>query len=437
MEQSSVVESKSEDSQDYDNSVLRLSKLTDQKTIGYPYEFYSALRSDSPVHYDEALGLYLVSRYKNIDEILHNTEVFSVEKGIEKQFSKGFSEEFNEILIRDGGGHFPESILTDPPYHTRVRRLMEKAFTAHRVKQISPMIRKIAVDLIDGIADRGHADGVRDLAVPLAARTISQQLGFVGVDDATIRRWSGAMTAQIGMLQSREEMLIHAKSMCEMQNYLIDRIHERQERPYEDMISDLVWAQTGDEAAPRLTFKETVALARALLVAGSETTATSISNLLFMLATRPEVAELLHDASDDDLRLSRFVEEFFRIEPPVRGLSRVTTREVELAGVRIPAGSQLLLLFASANDDREEFDDPRAFRMDRGNLARHLSFGSGAHRCIGMALARIEIKIMAQEVIRRLTDIKLAVSADEISYAPTIAARSILALPLTFSRRSS
>src|SRR5262249_51334938 len=155
-----------------------------------------------------------------------------------EQYAKGFMAEFKEILIRDGQGFFPDAIMTDPPFHTRIRRLLDKAFTAHRVKELEPRITAIIGDLIDKIADRGEGDAVKDCAVPMTIAIICEQLGLGEVEPKTIARWSSAVTAQIGRMQNREQMVENAKDVCELQNFLIAKMREREKEPKEDMISD-------------------------------------------------------------------------------------------------------------------------------------------------------------------------------------------------------
>jgi cytochrome P450 len=138
---------------------------------------------------------------------------------------------------------------------------------------------------------------------------------------------------------------------------------------------------------------------------------------------------------DDDRVMSRFVEEVLRLEPPVHGLFRTNMKAVELSGVAIPALSQICILFASANDDEAEFPCPRTLDLNRPNLGHQMAFGAGIHRCIGAALARMEIKVAAQEVIRRLDDIQLAIPREEISYLPTLGTHTVERLPLRFRRR--
>jgi cytochrome P450 len=411
--------------------------LLDPKILARPNAFYGVLRADDPVHYDAKLDMYLVSRYEDLQTVLRDPLTFSLEHGYEEQYVKGFAEEFKEILVREGGGYFPDVIMTDPPKHTRPRKLLEKAFTAHRVATLEPRIRAIVVDFIEQIADQGEADGMKGFAAPLTIKIICEQLGFSQFDWEKIQRWSIGASATLSRMQSREEMLANAREMSELQVYLIDRIKERQQQRTEDLLSDLVYAEIDDPERPRLSFEEVVALSKPMVVAGNETTATAIGNLLFLLATDPKVVAALRECADDDRLINRFVEELLRIEAPVRGLARMTAKEVELGGKKLPKGAHLLLLYASANNDEKEFACPRTFDVNRPNVARHMSFSGGVHRCVGAALARMEIKVAAQEIIKRLDNIQLAVPAETITYLPTVATRTIAKLPLRFSRRTA
>jgi cytochrome P450 len=415
--------------------LLKTASMTDPIISARPRAYYAAMRELDPVHWDEKLGMYLVSRYEDIAKIQQDPITFSVNKGYHTQQAAGFQEEFQEILKRDGGGYFPDAIMSDPPYHTRIRKLMEQAFTAHRVKELEPRIERVVVELIESMADRGAADAVQDFAVPLTIRIICEQLGLDWDIKDKIQRWSIAVTAQIGRMQDRQQMLDHAAQICDLQHYLIGKMKERQENPKEDMISDLVHAKEGEGADSVLNFSEAISSIRALLIAGNETTATALGNLFYILATQPEVTELLKNAVDDDRLMNRFVEELLRFEPPVRGLARMTTKEVDLGGKMLPAGAHLLLMYASANEQEDVFPDPRTFDIERPNVGRHLSFGGGVHRCVGLALARMEIKVAAREIVRRIDKIKLAVAPDEIRYLPTVATQSIESLPITFARR--
>lgn len=402
-----------------------------------PFPFYRALREQRPVYYDAKLDVYLVTRYDDVEAVLRDPEIFSLEHGYQDRYANGFVDELAEIMNRDGGGFIRDIIACDPPAHTRLRRLLDKAFTAHRVKTLEPRIRQIVAELIEPLAQRGYGDGMKDIAAPLTARIICEQLGFDFEEVGTerIARWTTALLAQIGRMQTHEEMLANAKEMCDLQNYIIPHIRARERQPREDMISDLVHARLDDEANPTLSFEEKVSCVRALLIAGNDTTAAAITNLLMILATQPELAQKLREGADDDRTLTRFVEEVLRLAPPVHGLFRTAMRETKIGDTLVPAYAQVCILFASANDDDTHFSHPRELDLQRGNIGSHLTFGAGIHRCIGAALARMEIKVAAQEIIQRLDNIKLAVAADAIVYLPTLATHTITSLPLTFARR--
>lgn len=416
-----------------------LGSLADPTINAHPKEFFRAARTQDPVYFDEKIGMYLVTRYDDIVEVLRDPITYSDKMGYEAIYASGHFEEFKQILERDGGGFFPDAIKDDPPAHTRVRRLMDKAFTAHRVKMLEPGITAVIVDLIEKLADKAArekvVDGVHEFAIPVTIRVICEQLGISHFNADKIQRWSQAVTAQISQMQNHDQMVENARQICELQNFIIAEMKAREAVPREDMISDIVHAQLEDGS--NLTFKEAVSLIRALIIAGNDTTATAIGNLLFVLATQPNILKTLQSSVDDDRLLTRFVEELLRIEPPVRGLAKMTSREVTLGGKRLPKGAHMLVMYASGNDDETKFACPRNFDLNRSNLGIHVAFGTGVHRCIGASLARMEIKVAAREIVKRLDNIKLAIPAEEIRYLPTVATHTIKELPLTLTRRAA
>jgi len=403
-----------------------------------PFPFYRALREQKPVYHDPGIDVYLVTRYADAKAVLGDDETYSLEHGYQDRYANGFLDEFAEIMERDGGG-FIRDLAIDPPAHTRLRRLTEKAFTAHRVKDLEPRIRQIVIDLIDRVADRGACDGVADFGGPLTAQFICEQLGFdwseVGTERVAI--WTKAVLDQIGRMQTREDMLENAKVMCELQNFIIRYIEMREKEPREDMISDIVHAELQDSENPRLSRYEQISTIRGFLIAGNDTTATAITNLLLVLATQPGLMDELYPQVDDERVMTRFVEEVLRLLPPVHGLFRTAMKDVELGGTLVPKGAQLCVMYASANDDDTHFDHPRELDIQRPNVGTSLTFGSGIHKCVGLSLARMEIKVAAQEIIRRLDNIELAVPVEELTYLPTLASQSLERLPLTFTRRQT
>lgn len=419
--------------------LLQEGSLTDRKIQARPRDFYRAMRHGDPIHFDAKLGSWLVTRHEDISVVQSDPVTFSVKHGYSEQQARGMQEEFQAYLRDHGGGYFPDAIMSDPPYHTRIRKLMENAFTAHRVKDLEPRITQVVHGLIAEVIDRGNGqcDAVKDIAVPLTIRVIVEQLGLDHGMEDKISRWSHAVIAQISAMQSRETMLENAAQIAELQQYLIAKMRQREENPSEDMISDLVHARVTNEdgSQEKLTFEEAVSLVRATLIAGNDTTATAIGNLFYVLTTKPGMAELLESVIDDERQLNRFIEEHLRNEPPVRALSRMTTREVTVNGTTIPAHAHMLLVYGSGNDDETVFPEPRKFDIARPNLGRHVAFGGGPHRCIGLALARMEVKVAAREIIKQMKNIRLAIPENEISYMPTVATHTIESLPITFEAR--
>lgn len=403
-----------------------------------PFPFYAALREQKPVYYDPGLDVWLVTRYEDAKAVLADNETYSLEHGYQDRFANGHVEEFAQILDAEGGG-FIRDLALDPPAHTRLRKLTEKAFTAHRVKSLEDRIRQIVIDLIEPLAERGHGDGIGEIGAPLTAHLICEQLGldFSKIGTEKVAWWTTAVIAQIGRMQTRDEMIVNARTICDLQNTIIAEIRERQENPREDMISDLVTARLEGTEPAELEFSELVATVRAFLIAGNDTTAAGIANLLHVLATHEGLCERLYPLVDDDRTMTRFVEEVLRLHPPVHGLFRTAMRDVELGGATIPAMSQICVMYASANYDEAVFADPERLDIDRPNVGANLTFGSGIHKCVGIALARMEVKVAAQEIVRRLTDIRLAVPPEELTFLPTLATHTFTALPLTFRRRDA
>lgn len=403
-----------------------------------PFPFYAALREQRPVYYDPGIDVYLVTRYDDAITILRDPDTYSLEHGYQDRYANGHVEEFAKIMNREGGG-FIRDLAIDPPAHTRLRRLTEQAFTAHRVKELEPRIAQIAASLIVPLAERGHADGMKDIAAPLTARIICEQMGFdfdeVGTEKIAL--WTKAVLAQIGRMQTHDEMIENAHIMCDLQKYVMARIREREETPREDLVSDLIHARAEGDENPVLSFEEQVSTVRGFLIAGNDTTAAAISNLFLVLATQEGLADTLYAQLDDDRVMGRFVEEILRLQPPVHGLFRTAMRDVELGGMFIPAKAQLCIMYASANYDEAKFTCPDRLDLERPNVGANLTFGAGIHRCVGAALARMEIRVAAREIIRRLDDIRLAVPVEQLTYLPTLATHTLERLPLNFKRRGS
>jgi cytochrome P450 len=409
--------------------------FADPAVLANPHNFYSRLRAEDPVHFDPKINSYIVSRYEDVTTVLRDSETFSQELGWNTQFGSGHQDELKAILQRDGGGFFPDVLLLDPPGHTRIRKLLGEALGMRRVEQLKPRITKLIKNRVDAIADRRRIDGVHDFAMPLTIDIMCEQLGFPReAETDRVPLWARAYIDQVSAPQTRDEMRANAALICELQRFIIARVKEREQDKKEDMITDLIYAVIEGDESTKLTFGETVALTRGLLLAGNDTTAMAISSFLLLISTRPDLSRYVASILDDNRALTRFVEELLRLKPPARGLFRFTTREVELNGTVIPASSQVLVLFASANDDETVFECPRQFEKDRSNVNRHLAFGAGIHLCAGIALARMELKAVIGELMSRLTDFELAVPMEELQYESSVTSMPLKKLPIRFKK---
>lgn len=409
--------------------------LGDAKTTSCPFDYYKAMRSEDPVHFDEKIGTFIVSRHEDILKALAQPLLFSSGLGFVAQGRHDYADEIEEYYRSKGVPHLENVVTSDPPYHTRIRSLMDKAFTAHRVASMEGFIEEIANNLIDGFIDAGNVEFVERFAIPLPIFIIADQLGISRSDLPAFKRWSDATVEPLGRLLSKERGMWCAEQTVEMWYYLKERITERRTAPRDDMISDLVHARIDDPENPELTPMELFQVIRGLIVAGNETTTTAIGNGLLILLRTPGLIEKLRAVIDDDRVFTRLTEEILRLESPVQGLPRVATADAELGGRQIPKGSLVYLGYASANRDTAKFNEADNFILERQNVAQHLAFGSGIHRCIGAMLARMEIKVSMRQIIKRLDSLQLAIPENELTYAPSMVVRSLISLPVSFTRR--
>ncbi len=396
-----------------------------------PFAYYRTLRQDAPVHFEEGLGMYLVSRHEDLEAVLRDPVVFSQELGYYKQMAHGHLDAMKEILERHGGGFFPDVANIDPPRHTRVRRLLSQAFSRKRMKSLEPQFEELVDGLLAKFVERGEVDGLHELALPMAIAFSMQQLQVDDLDMGTIKRWGSAYLSQFSLTNTREDMVRAAHELAEMQNYLIALVRRRMTEPEDDMLSDIITARTPDEEP--LSFEELVATARALLINTHDSMSTAFTNILFQVATNPEIATRFYEAAEEDSSMGRLIEELLRLEPPVRALSRITTEPVMLGQKALPEGAHLLVLFASANDDESVFECPRQFDPSRTNIRKSMTFGAGVHLCLGVSLARMQLLVAARQTAKRLKDLKLAIPVEEIRYIPNAALLAMERLPLTFA----
>jgi cytochrome P450 len=406
--------------------------------IECPYPFYDALRAQAPVHQLPS-GEYFVSRWEDVVEAARNTAVFSNNVGAFKEELRRAYIEGNEA---PGRPYTPwPSPFSDPPEHRRKRSFLLPLFSPARLRMAEPTIRATADELIDGFADRGEANFLREFADPFPSQVFFQLLGVPGEDVSEVRGWltqdSDALLNDAAGedATSTGSPLLHSATAgdgrAHARAYFEALIEERNHNPQGDLLTELVQAKaSADDGELDLYYLagEVSNLYAAL------TTVFMLASTMELLASDPQRCD--HVARSPEL-IPTIVDESLRLEAPVQWLQRYVTQDTTLGGVRIPAGSIVLLSWASGNRDHARFEEPRCFRLDRSNLARDLlSFGHGAHRCAGAALARLEGRVAFEQLLSRLPRIRLAADAVS-SHIGSTKYRSPRAVPIEFERHPS
>lgn len=363
-----------------------------------PYEQYKTLRDDHPVYQDPDTGIYHVSRYEDVRYVLSNHELFS--GNVRGRAPSERQLKVNNRFQERGWVPGPTLISRDEPNHKQMRAMFNEAFRPARINQLDPFVESTARDLFAGIRKAGRCEWVRDFAVPLPLSIIVRQMGADTADLWRIKSWTDAFFKRISMMLSEDEEMATVDKEIEAQHYFQPIFERLRERPDDTLLSELVnreipeWGRT-------LTDNELHAEMMAdTFVGGSETTTNALSAGVKLLAEQPEIWEQLK--SDPDKYLRTFIEEVLRLESPVQCLLRMATEEVEISGVKLPAGAVIAVRYASANRDERRFDEPEQLDLDRVKPATHLAFGSGAHHCLGAPLARRELwwgfKVLTEEV---------------------------------------
>jgi len=404
-----------------------------------PYPYYAALREHAPVHFAEGVQAWCVSRYDDVRTVLRDAERFS-------------SDAMRTLLIGAPPGTNPaadpavgqrmlslaqalpfplDSLATarnllaeDPPRHGPLRSLVNRGFTPRRIAAWEPRVRAVARECMAALRDRADLDLVSELAIPLPVQIITEMLGVEPARRHDFKRWSDRIMA--GVSGSGRDLDPVASglapamgSLCE---YVTGVAQQRREAPGDDLVSVLVNAQDGEIA---LTDAELGLFVLLLLVAGNETTTNLVGNAVDALLRHPE--QLARVRADRRL-VPALVEEALRFDSPIQLVFRRSTTDVELAGTRIPANSHVVVLIGSANrDERQWGPTAAAFDVTR-DATGHVAFGLGNHFCLGAALARLEARIVLDELVDELAQLERR--DERVEYVDSFLVRGPRALPL-------
>jgi cytochrome P450 len=346
-----------------------------------PFPYYSSLRQRQPIKWLEPLNAWAISRYQDVDFAIRNPQIFSSAKWIGQ--SLGDLNPAPEVSWM---------IETDPPDHSRLRKLVSKAFTPRTVSLLGPRIRAIAEELLAPLRAADEFDFVRAFSSTLPVIVIAEMLGIEPNHRADFRRWSDNVVHATSRPSTETERAAVRRTNDEMRAYFQDAIARRRKDPGDDLLTALVQAEEDRQV---LTSQEVLAMAMLLLVAGNETTMNLLGNTALALLAHPEAQAMVRR---DRALVPQLVEEVLRYDSPVQIVFRRTTRKVELSGTTIPGEATVFVLLGSANRDETKFPDPDRFDLKR-DASEHLAFGFGTHFCLGAGLARLEAKVALEEFL--------------------------------------
>ena len=388
--------------------------------LGDPYPFFARARSECPVFYAPGIDHWVVARYDDVKGVLLDQESYSAANTIAPIVP--LSEQAQAIL-RDGGwGQRPALGNNDPPDHARFRRNVQRAFTPRRVNELEPFVRATVDAAVDRLAPAGRCDLMAELLYDLPALVILQLLGIPDDGVEIVREAGNNRIAFVWGRPTADEQEQLAAAMVRFWQYLRGLVDDRASDPRDDLTSELLRVRGGDDSVFELD--EIASVLFAFLTAGHETTSSLLGNALRQLLERRETWDRLR--ADPEL-VPGAVEEVLRFDSPVVAWRRLTRRSVEIAGVAIPEGAQLLLLLGSANRDGAVFNEPDVFDVKRANATAHLSLGHGIHFCLGAALARLEARVTLELLGARLPSLRL-VAVQDVHFVPNTSFRGPIEL---------
>jgi cytochrome P450 family 142 subfamily A polypeptide 1 len=350
-----------------------------------PLEHYRWMREKAPLYWDPQAGLWGVSLHEDVMAVSRQPELFSSALGSRPE----------------PGGNVPSMINMDDPAHKRRRNLVNRGFTPRRLAEHEVRIRTIVTDLIDAVEARGHCDFVREIAAPLPMIVIGDMLGVLPEDRDRLLRWSEDLLRSSGS-DDPADLEASMRAAGDWAGYAREVIRDRRSRPLQDdLMSILVHSEIeGEELDDEALLHESLLI----LVGGDETTRHVITQGMEALIRHPEERrKLLLDPS----KIALAVEEMLRWVSPIKNMNRTATRDVELRGQQVRRGDRLLLLYHSANRDERAFEEPDRFDVERSPNP-HVAFGGyGTHHCLGASLARLELRVAFEELLRRLPDLEI------------------------------
>ena len=394
---------------------------SDPAFVADPYPAYERLRAAGRVLYDPDSDHWLVPHHADVNALLRDRRFGRTYLHVASHAEMGRPEEPEELgpfwhLIRNG------MLDREPPDHTRLRRLVAKAFTPRMVERLRDRVQARVDRLVDALADAGGGDLVAELAEPLSVAVISDLLGIPEADRPLLRPWSAQICGMYEVNPAPEAGRIASRAATEFSEYLRKLSRARRDQPADDLITALTQVVDGGD---QLTEDELIGTVVLLLNAGHEATVNFTGIGWWQLFRHPAQLERLRQ---EPALVPRAIDELLRYDTPLQMFERWVLEDVEIAGVAVPKGAELGLLFGSANRDPAVFPEPDRLDLARPGAAQHLSFGAGVHYCLGAPLGRLELELSFGTLLARLPDMA---PAQEPAWKPTYILRGLEALHVT------
>lgn len=393
--------------------------LTSRAFVENPYPFYARLRDEDPVRFMPEFDSWWISRYADVRSVLANFRSFGSEGHSGRTiFTSGF--EPPEGMDMDAA---PNMLLRNPPDHTRLRGLVNLAFTPRVVERLKPHIEEIAGGLLDRVVADGHMDFVKDFAFPLPAIVIAELLGVPQEQRDQFRGWSNRIVRAVDLTQPPEARAEGMEAALELSAYLYDLIEQRRRAPQTDLLSDLLRVEAkGDKLGPG----ELLATSVLLLIAGHETTTNLLGAGVYSLLRHPDAIAFLRAHPE---AMASAVEELLRHESPVQRTQRIVDVDTEVGGTKLRRGELVTVLLGAANHDPEVFSEPEGLLLTR-TPNPHVAFGHGIHTCLGAPLARAEAQIALRTLLGRFPE--FALDSRPAEWSPNSFIRGLRSLPVVF-----
>ncbi len=386
-----------------------------------PYAQYHALRRAAPVYRHPLFRALFLTRYDDCAAVLRDPR-FAANRTRSAVFQR--ADPFRDLPPAMRRSIFRSLLMLDPPDHTRIRNLVNKAFTPRVVEGLLPRIQEIVDECLEAVASAGEMELIADLAHPLPVRVIAELLGVPSEDRERFKRWSDGLALLVDPIGSAGRMQSAVAAFEELAAYFGQIFEDRRRTPRDDLLSALVAAEVDGD---RLDEAELLALCALILAAGHETTTNLIGKAVLALLRNPGERKRLQD---DPGLIESAVEEFLRYESPVQGTDRVAVEDCEIDGQLVRRGQFVVILIGAANRDPARFPEPDRLDLGRPDN-RHLAFGHGVHFCLGAHLARLEAQIAVGALLRRFPALDGPPEPD--GWVPSLTLRGPAALPLSLS----